>query len=39
LRPNHQYLVGAGPETLHASTQELTEAWLQLIDRAHGDGS
>jgi ribonuclease P protein component len=39
LRPNYQYLVGAGPEALHASTRELTDAWLHLLDRAHGDGS
>jgi ribonuclease P protein component len=39
LRLNYQYLVGAGPETLQASTRELTEAWLSLVDRAHGEGT
>jgi ribonuclease P protein component len=39
LLPNYQYLVGAGPEALHASTRELTDAWLHLLDRAHREGS
>ncbi|MDQ1465700.1 MAG: ribonuclease protein component [Actinomycetota bacterium] len=37
LRPNCQYLVAAGPDALHASSTELTDAWLSLLDRAHGD--
>ena len=37
LRPDHQYLVGAGPAALHASSTELTDAWLRLVERVHGD--
>jgi ribonuclease P protein component len=37
LRPDHQYLIGAGPQALRASSAELTASWLALIDRAHGD--
>ena len=35
LRPDHQYLIGAAPQALRASSSELTAAWLALIDRAH----
>jgi ribonuclease P protein component len=35
LRPNWQYLVGAGHETLRISNDELTRAWLDLVARAH----
>lgn len=37
LRRDHQYLVGAGPAALRASHDELTTAWLELVDRAHED--
>ena len=37
LRPDHQYLVGAGRPALHASPAELTDAWLRMIERAHLD--
>jgi ribonuclease P protein component len=37
LRPNWQYLVGAGPQALHASNDELTRCWLELVARAHED--
>jgi ribonuclease P protein component len=39
LRPDCQYLVGASPQALRASTSELTETWLHLLDRAHGESS
>ena len=35
LRPDCQYLVGAGPQALHVSSRELNDAWLHLLDRAH----
>lgn len=37
LRPDYQYLIGAGPEALRASSRQLTDAWLGLLDRAHHD--
>ena len=37
LQPDCQYLVGAGPQALHVSSSELTDAWLHLLDRAHGE--
>jgi ribonuclease P protein component len=39
LRPGCQYLVGASPQALQASSSELTAAWLHLVDRAHGEVS
>jgi ribonuclease P protein component len=39
LRPNWQYLVGAGPEALHLPGDELTRCWLDLVDRAHRDAA
>ena len=37
LRPDWQYLVGAGPEAVHARPDQLTSTWLDLLERAHGD--
>jgi ribonuclease P protein component len=37
LRPDWQYLVGVGPRARQASSSELTDAWLGLLDRAHED--
>ena len=39
LRPDYQYLIGASSATLRASTSELTETWLQLVERAHEEQS
>jgi ribonuclease P protein component len=37
LHADCQYLVGATAEALVATPGELTEAWLVLVDRAHGE--
>ena len=37
LRADHQYLIGATPGVLRASHAELTDTWLALLDRAHGN--
>jgi ribonuclease P protein component len=37
LRAGHQYLVGASPAALHTPAEELTDAWLLLVDRVHGE--
>ena len=37
LLPDHQYLVGATPAALRTPTRELQDAWLQLVDRVHGE--
>jgi ribonuclease P protein component len=37
LNADHQYLVGASAGALHASTAELNDAWLYLLERAHRD--
>jgi ribonuclease P protein component len=37
LRPDHQYLVGAGPAALHTAPTELSATWLRLVERAHLD--
>jgi ribonuclease P protein component len=37
LSRDYQYLVGAGQEALRASSAELADAWLNLLDRAHGE--
>jgi hypothetical protein len=35
--PDHQYLIGASPAALRATSSELTDAWLGLVERAHAD--
>ena len=35
LKADHQYLIGAGADALHASAAELNEAWVYLVERAH----
>jgi hypothetical protein len=35
LKDDHQYLIGAGADALHASPTQLDEAWLYLVERAH----
>jgi ribonuclease P protein component len=37
LLHDHQYLVGARRDALSASSVELTDAWLGLVERAHAD--
>jgi ribonuclease P protein component len=37
LLRDHQYLIGAQREALRASTVELTDAWLGLVERAHAE--
>ena len=37
LLPDHQYLVGASPAALHASSATLNDAWLHLVERVHGE--
>ena len=35
LRPDHQYLIGAGTQALRLTPAELNEMWLDLVDRSH----
>jgi ribonuclease P protein component len=37
LYPDHQYLIGAGPQALRLSATDLTASWLSLVERAHDE--